>query len=395
MYKENTLELYKKLVKQTNKESKKTKIWFYNLLDMLETPAYYNMSFGIRSNGKTSSVYILALIDYVLNGNEMALIRRWELDFKGKKGREMFSGLDNVKLNGKPFIEELTEGKWTGITYFSSQWFLSKFDEKLDRVVRDENPFCHGFALSVGEHDKSTSYPRIRTILFDEFITRDSYHEDEFVRFMNTISTIVREKAETTIFMCGNTVNKYCPHFKEMGLYNIKNMKPDTIDRYSYGESGLTVNVEYTGINEDKKGKTKSKPSDVYYAFNNPKLKMITTGAWEIDVYPHLPTKYDKSDIKGIFFIVFEGETLQCEIVDKEKSYFIYIHRKTTPLKDMDNDLIYSQSISHLPNHNRKINRPRFDFEKKIWWLFKNEKIFYQDNDVGEIIRNYLLWCEE
>ena len=46
--------------------------------------------------------------------------------------------------------------------------------------------------------------------------------------------------------MLGNTVNRYCPYFKEMGLAHIKEMKPGDIDLYRYGDSELTVAVEYT-----------------------------------------------------------------------------------------------------------------------------------------------------
>ena len=31
---------------------------------------------------------------------------------------------------------------------------------------------------------------------------------------------------------------------------------------------------------------------DVYFAFNNPKLQMITSGAWEMAIYPHNKVKY-------------------------------------------------------------------------------------------------------
>ena len=31
--------------------------------------------------------------------------------------------------------------------------------------------------------------------------------------------------------------------------------------------------------------------------------------------------------------------------------------------------------------------------EKHIAEYYKSDKVFYQDNEVGEIVRNYLLWC--
>lgn len=395
MYKENVLEMYEKLVKESEKISKKTGIYYYDLLDLLKKVCQYYMIYGIRSNGKTTAVYILALIDYCYNGNQLGLIRRYDIDFKGKSGREMFKGLAKIEYKGKNLIEFLTNGQYNDIKYYSSQWYLCKYDEELDKIVCDTKPFCHAFALNVSEHEKSISYPNIRTILFDEFIARDGYLFDEFVKFMNIISTIVREKNETTIFMCGNSINKYCVHFKEMGLYNIPKMKPDSIEYYQYGESKLMVGVEFAAINEnDKKSKTKSKPSDIYFAFDNPKLQMITTGAWEIDIYPHLPCEYKKENIKFTYFIKFEENVLQCEIIYIDKKLFTYVHRKTTKLKFEDKDLIYQQEPSARYNISNDITRPRNDIEKKILWLYKTNKTFYQDNEVGEVFKNYVQWCD-
>src|SRR5699024_9979680 len=131
-------------------------------------------------------------------------------------------------------------------------------------------------------------YPKVKTILFDEFISRTGYLTDEFVLFTNVISTIKRLRNDVKIFMLGNTISKFCPYFQEMGLVHILQQPVGTIELYEYGDSGLKAAVEYVAPNLHK-GK---KESDVYFAFNNPKLKMITEGAWEMEIYPHLPLKY-------------------------------------------------------------------------------------------------------
>ena len=64
----------------------------------------------------------------------------------------------------------------------------------------DKQPFCYAFALSELEHDKSTAYPNVTTVLFDEFLSRKSYLPDEFVLFMNTLSTIIRERDNVKIY---------------------------------------------------------------------------------------------------------------------------------------------------------------------------------------------------
>ena len=353
---------------------------FYNLKNILTKDAQYNIIFGERSNGKTYAVEKYAIERYAKTGEQLAIVRRWRDDFIGKRGSTMF---DALTANGE--ITKATGGKWNSIYYYGSRWFFCKYED--DKRILDETPFAYGFSISGMEHDKSTSYPNITTILFDEFLTRTAYLPDEFVLFMNVISTIIRHRTNVKIFMLGNTVNKYCPYFKEMGLTHIKEMKAGDIDVYRYGDSELTVAVEYTEPNKS------GKASDFYFAFDNPKLSMITGGAWEIDIYPHCPVKYAPKEILFTYFIEFAGEILQCEIIAHEDLYFTFVHRKTGEIKYPDTDLVYTTEYNARPNYARKITKPRTELERKIAEFYIKDKVFYSDNETGEIMRNYLLWC--
>ena len=355
---------------------------FYSLKNILSKNAQYNVIFGERSNGKTYAVLKYGLEKFISSGEQMAIVRRWRDDFTGKRGVVMF---DALVQNGE--VERMTAGVWNGIIYFSSKWYLCRYEDGKREEV-SEIPFAYGFALTSMEHDKSTAYPNITTVCFDEFLTRTSYLPDEFVLFMNVLSTIIRQRTNVKIFMLGNTVNKYCPYFKEMGLTHVKQMEQGSIDIYRYGDSDLTVAVEYTKPNKA------GKESDLYFAFDNPKLSMITGGAWEIAIYPHCPVKYVPKEVLFTYFIDFDGELLQCEIVNHDDLYFTFIHRKTTPLKDTDNDLIYTTDYSPRPNYRRKITKPTSNMEKRIAEHFIKDKVFFSDNEVGEIVRNYLIWCK-
>lgn len=355
---------------------------FYSLKNILSKNAQYNIIIGERSNGKTYAVLKYAIEKYAKNREQTAIVRRWSDDFIGKRGTVMFNALVS---NGE--ITKITSGEWTDVYYYGSRWFLCRYDESGKRET-DETPFCFGFSISAMEHDKSTSYPNITTICFDEFLTRSAYLQDEFVLFMNVISTIVRHRTNVKIFMLGNTVNKYCPYFAEMGLSHIKEMKQGDIDVYRYGDSELLVAVEYCNTSNKSE-----KASDLYFAFDNPKLSMITCGSWEIDIYPHCPVKYKPCEILFTYFILFNGDMLQCEIVQHDNIIFTFIHRKTSDLKNTDDDLIYTPDFNPRPNYKRKITKPTTPIEKKIAMFFINDKIFYQDNEIGEIVRNYLIWC--
>ena len=84
---------------------------------------------------------------------------------------------------------------------------------------------------------------------------------------------------------------------------------------------------------------------------------------------------------------------LQCEIIQHDNMNFTFIHRKTTEIKNPETDIIYTPEFSSLPNYKRKITKPTNPLEKKIAEHFIKDKVFYSDNEVGEIVRNYLIWC--
>ena len=363
----------KQLYIMSKTKTKTDKPQFYSLSNILKQNADYNIIFGERSNGKTFAVLEYALKNYIQHGTQTAYIRRWREDLRGKRAETLFAGHVQTGL-----IEKLSGGKFNNVVYNSGKWYLSNSNEK------DEKPFCYAFALSETEHDKSTSYPQICTIIFDEFLTRRYYLPDEFILFTNTLSTIIRQRDNVKIFMLGNTVNKYCPYFAEMGLKNIPTQQQGTIDIYKFGNEGLTVAVEYTASME------KSKASNKYFAFDNQNLQMITAGKWEVSLYPHLPTKYLPRDVIFVYYIIFNETILQANIINDGVHDFTYIHPKTTPIKNPDECLIYTLESKGKPNYKRKLLSALSDIESKITKYFANDKVFYSSNEVGEIVRNYI-----
>lgn len=369
------------------KATKQDEVKFYSLSNLLAKNADYNIVFGERSNGKTYAALEYGVKQFVESGyqNQTAIVRRWKEDLKGKRAETLFNALE---ANGR--IAELTNGEYTEVYYFNGKWYLSNFDSNIQKHVPHTKPLAFSFALSEMEHDKSTSYPDITTVIFDEFLTRRYYLPDEFILFMNVLSTIIRQRNNVKIFMLGNTVNKYCPYFTEMGLKHIGQMEQGTIDIYKFGKGQLTIAVEYAATT------SKNKASNKYFCFDDSEsVQMIINGAWEMAIYPHLNVKYDDKDIMFIYFIEFNGNLLQCEIVNKGNEYFTYIHEKTTPIKNPDTDLIYSLTHSEKQNYKRRLLSTATPLETKIAKFYALEKVFFQNNEVGEIVRNYILQSQK
>lgn len=363
------------------------KIKYYNIAHLLkEYPdAYYYMAFGERSNGKTYSALDYALERYFNHHEQFAYIRRFGEDVRRKNLQTLLSAhVDNGRVN------QLSAGTYSLVDYTSGKFIAYSYEEDSGKIIRDINPMGYAFDLNSMEHHKSTSYPRVTTIIFDEFLSRQGYLANEFVLFMNTLSTIIRDRTNVKIFMIGNTVNKFCPYFQEMGLTHIKDQKPGTVDIYHYADTNLKVVVEYC----DPMAKKGGKASDLYFAFDNPQLKMITSGSWEIAIYPHLPNKYRPKDVMATFFVLFDGILLHADIVITNTEYYMFVHPKTTPIKDEEKDIVYTNIPDGRWNYRIGFYQ-RDELSCLIMKLISENRVFYSDNETGEVLRNYIIWSRQ
>lgn len=347
--------------------------------------AYYYMAIGERSNGKTFSAMDYCLQNFFENGEQFVYLRRFAEDVKPKRLTQLFAAHIDTGSVGRH-----SSGQYNSIKYQRNMFFpvFVPKDEDFEPVVSQE-PAGFAFDLNSMEHNKSISYPKVTTIVFDEFLSREGYLPGEFLLLMNTISTIVRSRNNVKIIMLGNTVNRFCPYFNEMGLYNIKTQKQGTVDVYKYGETGLEVVVEYCAYT----GKG-AKTSDVYFAFNNPQLQMITTGAWEIAVYPRLTTKYRPKDIQYEVFFQFDEAILHGELVCTDEQYFMLIHPKTTPIKEETEDIVYCDHPDQRWNWKFRLTKQSDKISTWIQKMVKENRVFYSDNETGEVFRNYLIWSD-
>ena len=346
---------------------------YYSSKKIRKLNAIYNMIMGQRSNGKTYDWVDNLLNDYNKRGDRGAYIRRYDAEIAPKNLMKLMDGHD---------IEKITNGKWNSIEYKRNQFTLCiKVDGEI--VMRDEQSFCDVYALNTWETSKGADRGEVKTILFDEFMTRKAYLTDEFVIFQQVLSSIIRDRDDVIIFMIANTVNKYCPYFKEMGLHDVENMKPGEIELYNFGESGLSVAVEMCAESENTKKVKK------FFAFNNPQLEMITTGKWEIALYPHSPCKFTKEEVLKRFYIVFNNKTIAGDIIQTKTHFFIFYYFYTGFHKPDENDIIYLEKHDGYIMHAKHLTDTPTEYHRLIAKLINNEREFYSDNEVGEVVRNW------
>lgn len=375
--------LFRRLGSKPDKPAKEAPDLYYNIAPIDATGAIYRLIVGQRSNGKTYSVCRHIIEDYFNEGKRGAYIRRYEESITPKNLQSLFN--PHLQL-----IWELSEHKWNSIFYRAKEFHLCAIDSEGKILAKDDTAFCITAAINTSENTKGEDRGEVHTIVFDEFMTRSGYLNNEFVRFMNLLSTLIRDRESAVVYMLANTVNKYCPYFAEMGLKNIDKLAQGEIAVYTYGSSDLTVAVELC----DEVQATKQTASK-YFAFDNPQLQMITRGAWEFQIYPRAPYKILPEDIVLKFYIQFAEQLLACEVVHSTlKQYcndvFIFVHPQTKDISIDDSTIMYVSDFSSCRMHVRFLKDQPTEGHKLIYSLIQRKAVCFSDNDTGEVFRNWL-----
>ena len=397
---------------------KKNILQYYDIRKTIKNYCYdkmilmcrYLIVFGERSNGKSYSA-LSYIIEEFYNSNftrSAGYIRRWKDDITSSNMQEVFKSVIQND-NGDNNIEKITKGEYNTVVYKQRKFYLAhtSADGEIDKMINE--PMMYVFCLSESERKKSTGYPTIKTIIFEEFISEGLPMINEFIRFKSILSTIIRNRDDVLILMLGNTINRYNLYFDEFGLYRAKNQKQNTVDIYEYpDEDGkiLKIACEFADFPDRK-----VKKSNIYFAFNREENAMIRNREWQTAVYPHLPNYYTPKDIKMIYFIKYDNEIFQCEIIrviDNQESrilttsddvysnkpiLFTYIHQKTSKIKNPYDHIIFQQDYQPFDNYHRKINKPCDDITKFIYSFYVTDKVFYQNNTIGNAISSYINWC--
>lgn len=352
---------------------------YYDLEPINSMNCTYNIIVGQRSNGKTYAICNQILKHYVETGEASAYIRRLDEQIKPSNLKELF--------NPQP-IEEITKGQYNAVIYRVHEFTLVKKNNYGEVIEKAATPFCRTYALNTADTTKGADRGVCKYILFDEFLTRNYYLKNEFVLFQQLVSSIFRNRDGGKIYMVANTVSKYSEYWEELGLKDITQQQQGTIDLYQYGE-GLKLACEYCEEFEV------SKENKSYYAFDNPRLKMITSGTWEIDSYPHAPPKLTEKEPILIFFIKHSNRIIQGNLYCYGNNPFIFLHKYTKEIPEPDNKIIYTAeydtNILHVPT----LKNTPTDAHKWINTLFTHEKIFYSTNEVGELVRSWRMSCNK
>ena len=364
---------------------------FFELRDLIkEVPdAQYYMIYGERSNGKTYSALSVAMENYVERGEQFVYVRRLSESLRPGYMRLLFNGMRKTG-ELKRWLNQLG---YDELDYYSNAFWPLVTNEK-GKQERLKTPVGYTMSINTWETAKGGSIPEATSIIFDEFLTRKYYLPNEPVLFENLVSSIVRENDKAKVIMLANTVSWQAPYFTEWGIGHIRDQKQGTYDVYQSNSGGRKIVVCYT---EHRKAKA----SDVYFNFDNPRSRMIMDGTWETAMYPRIPENLD-GWTKGepCYISTLDGWSTKiepCQTPDGMAVLLCWDCGKSLVTSEFPyvdqrykNRIIYTDYFYPAANIKLAMTKHNDKYTQFILKCFKEGRVFYANNTVGENVRNYL-----
>ena len=352
---------------------------------------YYFILSG-RSKGKTYSVLRNALTDQSRGRGLFDYIRRYDEEIKQRNLQELFSAQN---------IEKITKGQYNKISFWRGFFYYEKWEydeekEELKRVYKNPEPCGVALALNTWERDKGqdigAAYGGFKNIIFDEAITGINYLTDEFQRFQQVISSLVRDRWEqdTKIFFLANPLSKWCPYFPNLGITNDMIKTPNQRYEISYPNTDMTTIFEYIGSGEEEN----STPNLVYktfFAFPNSesKSKSITGGFWELDDSMQLPSQvYKNSELRKKVFMYFGEQWIKGEIMRYNETgvYFVVWSPSRAPKKGE-----YYFILNAVPDRYAIVGiNTGHPYAVLLNQIMRSNQIYYSDNTTADLFHGFL-----
>ena len=173
---------------------------YYSLDNLMSRGSLLNFVIGERGVGKSFSSKLFCIKDFIKNGHQFIYLRR----YKEELSLACSSFFDDIQAAG----------------FFDDLHFEVKGDKKLTKFLMDGEVIGYGIALSTSNILKSTPFPNVKTIVFDEFILDvGTYHylKSEVIKMLDAIETIFRLRDGRVLFL-GNSISIDNPYFNYFNL---------------------------------------------------------------------------------------------------------------------------------------------------------------------------------
>lgn len=179
---------------------------YYNYNRLLSRNGTYNFLVGGRGLGKTYGAKKKVISDAINKGDQFIYLRRYKTELATARNT---------------FWADI-ESEFPDYD-FRSNGGLAQFSLVSERETKKREWLTIGYfiSLSTSQNQKSVAFPKVKTIIYDEFIIEKGaihYLPNESTVFNNFYSTVDRYQDKTKVLFLANSVSIMNPYFIEYGI---------------------------------------------------------------------------------------------------------------------------------------------------------------------------------
>ena len=211
--------------------------FYYNFDKLFSYNFLIAFVLGERGVGKTLNSKLAVLKKFIRNGEQFIYLRR----YKTELDTSLATFWNDLQANG----------------YFEDLHLTVKKSKMLTELLCDGEVCGYAVPLSTANILKSTAFPKVTTIIFDEFLLDNSgtyrYLKNEVTMLLDVIETVFRLRDGKTILL-GNNLN---PHGSPYFAYWNLELPTDGSEFKTFNDGAIVVN--YIKNEEYRKAKRESR----------------------------------------------------------------------------------------------------------------------------------------
>lgn len=332
---------------------------YYTLDKLISYGSILNFVLGERGVGKSFSSKVFCINDYLKRGNQFIYLRRYK---------------EELQLATSSFFKDVQAA---GL--FEDHVFEVKGGKNLTTFYMDGEIIGYGVALSTSNILKSTAFPAVKTIVFDEF-TLDvgvyRYLKSEVIKMLDVIETTFRLRDGRVIFL-GNSIS-----IADNPYFNYFNLDLPYNSEFKTFKDGLILvnyikNLEYRAEKKRTRfGKLIDGTSYGKYAIDNEMLRDDKTFIEKKGTNPHFwHSLYVNGKQYGVWHNVQTGR--------------LYISEDYDP----NSTSVYAMTIDDHTPDTKFISIRQNGFIKVILEYYKNSELYFENQNIKNTIIPILRRC--
>lgn len=187
---------------------------YYDAPATISRGCHMNLIVTMRSRGKTYGFIKAAIKDWIRDGSQFVLVRRYDTELQ-----QQFPKMFDAIVRKNEFPRHVF--RVTGDTAYVAD---TRFDEEDSKgnVKHQWHVIGYGIPLSKQANYKGTEFAYVKKIIFDEFIrvlrTPPGYLRDDVGAFLDLFKTISRDRQNVYAYLLGNACDLTNPYFRFIGL---------------------------------------------------------------------------------------------------------------------------------------------------------------------------------